>query len=237
MWNHRGIDLLTGGLQETMFKPSANTLRNATPKKHVDRREPRQPTMKSGSICADGADMHLACTIRDIHSSGARLSVMNMAGLGESFLLIVRSENLVARAKIAWKKGNEIGVRFLRKDDLSQEEKYRTDQQYHYKKETERAVKQQQEAHENALAEEQARAQAEAYRVAQIRITQMQIMGMDLTKPYSEEDLKSAYRKQAMTMHPDQGGDPGAFHQMQEVYKIMMEDFARLVASQQGSAA
>lgn len=112
-----------------MFKPTSNRFRHAAPKKHVDRREERVPTMKSGSISIDGGDHMIACTVRDIHTSGARLSVMTMEGLSDSFMLIVRASDLVARAKVAWRKENEIGVRFLRRGDLLQEEQLRREQQ------------------------------------------------------------------------------------------------------------
>lgn len=218
-----------------MFNPTANRLRNAAPKKHVDRREERKLTMKSGSICADGADMHLACTIRDIHSSGARMSVINMSGIPESFLLIVRSDNLIARAKVAWKKENEIGVRFLKTGDMAQEEQFRTEQQYNYQKEMQILQQRHQQELANLQAQEQAAQAAEAQRQAQILIMNMQTLGMDTTKPYTEEDVKSAFRRKAMEKHPDQGGDPVEFQHLQEVYNAMLSAFIPLNAQQRSS--
>lgn len=211
-----------------MFTPSARRTRHASPKKHVDRREERVPTMKSGSINVDGGPDLISCTVRDIHTGGARLSVMNMDGVTDGFLLIVRSANLVARSKVAWKKGNEIGVRFLRQGDLSQEEQFRREQQYSHQKDLEQAEKQRQQERARWEAEQQAQAQAEAYRQAQVRIAQLNLMGMDPTKPYSEDDLKAAFRKRAMEKHPDQGGDPQEFQQLNDVYKIMLADFAAM---------
>lgn len=217
-----------------MFKPASNRLRNTAPKKHVDRREERVATMKSGSITVDGGEQMIACTVRDIHTSGARLSVMSMDGLSDSFMLIVRASDLVARAKVAWQKENEIGVRFLRRGDLLQEEQFRREQQYAHRKEAEERAKREMQQQQRAEAEILARQQAEAHRQAQIQIARMKIVGLDPTKPYSEEDLKSAYRQQALVKHPDQGGDPAEFHQLQEVYQIMLNAFHEMAAAQQG---
>lgn len=207
------------------------------PKKHVERREERVATVKSASICIDGGDAMVACTVRDIHSSGARISIMDLTGIPDSFLLIVRSENLVARAKIAWKKTGEIGVRFLRVNDLASEAQMRVEQQSSYAREL--AEKQRRVEEAAALAEQQrlAREQAEAQRLAQIRIAQMKTLGMDPTKPYSEADLKSAFRRQAMLNHPDQGGDPAEFQKLNDVYNIMLAEFHAQMARANGTAA
>jgi len=37
----------------------------------------------------------------------------------------------------------------------------------------------------------------------------------------SEEEIKKAYRKQAMSSHPDRGGDPGKFKEVQEAYEVL----------------
>ena len=220
-----------------MFTPTARRNRVVAPKKHVERREERVPKVKSASICVDGADAMIACTVRDIHSSGARISIMSLEGIKESFMLIVRSENLVARAKVAWKKDGEIGVRFIRTGDLADEQQFHSEQQSAYAKEVE--LERRRIAEEEARAEQQrlAREHAEAQRIAQIRIAQMQIMGMDPTKPYSQEDLKSAFRKKAMTIHPDQGGDPVEFQRLNDVYNIMLNEFLVQVPQPGGTAA
>ena len=144
--------------------------------------------------------------------------------MADSVLLIVRSEDLVARCKVAWRKTNELGVRFVRVGGLDEEERMKEEQQSSYQLERQQLAENQQRECEQAELEELQRQQLHAQRIAQINAARMQIMGMDPTKPYSEEDLKSAYRRQAMNKHPDQGVDPLEFQQLSKIYNLMLHD-------------
>ncbi|MEP0942857.1 MAG: PilZ domain-containing protein [Rhizobiaceae bacterium] len=207
-----------------MFTSSVRRGRHAAPKRHVDRREERVQKVKSASICIDGADLNFPCTVRDIHSSGARMSIANIQGVADSFLLIVRSEDLVARCKVAWRKTNEMGVRFVRVGVLAEEERMKKEQQSAHQMELQQQVERANQERLHAEQEALQRQQLQAQRIAQINAARMQIMGMDPTKPYTEEDLKSAYRRRAMSKHPDQGGDPLEFQQLTEIYNLMLND-------------
>lgn len=218
-----------------MFNSTVRRGRPTGPRKQVERREERIEKIKSASICIDGGDQQMACTVRDIHSSGARLSIMNAQAVAESFLLIVRSENLIARCKVAWRKTNEMGVRFLRVGDLGEEDRMRKEQQYAFQQQVEQDQRRKDEAIQIAERDRQAKLLAQAQRIAQIRSARLQIMGMDPTQPYSEQELKSAFRKQAMVKHPDQGGDPVEFQQLTEIYNLMLQDL-EAQATQQVSA-
>ena len=44
---------------------------------------------------------------------------------------------------------------------------------------------------------------------------------LGLNKGASEDDIKSAYRKLAMKHHPDRGGDPKIFQDVQEAYNTL----------------
>ena len=206
-----------------MFSSSVRQGRPGAPKRHVERREERLEKTKAASICIDGEQMYAACTVRDIHSSGARISIVDAQGIADSFLLKVHSDNLVARCKVAWRKTNEIGVRFLRSGDLGQEPRFRQEQQQAYQQEVQQKLQQANDAQLHAEQDRQARVEALALREQQMRMARLQIMGMDPTRPYSEEDLKSAFRKQAMHKHPDQGGNPTEFLQLTEIYNLMMQ--------------
>jgi hypothetical protein len=208
-----------------MFNSSVRGKRPGAPKRHVPRREERVEKTKSASICIDGEEMYVACTVRDIHSSGARLSIVNPQGIADSFLLMVRSDNLVARCKVAWRKTNEIGVRFLRTGDLSQEQRFKKEQRLAYQQEGQQRQHQQDEIELRAEQEQQAQLQIQAQREQQMRMARLQIMGMDPTQPYTVEDLKGAFRRQAMHKHPDQGGDPTEFRQLTEIYNLMLQAF------------
>ena len=43
----------------------------------------------------------------------------------------------------------------------------------------------------------------------------------------SEEEIKKAYRKKAITDHPDKGGDPEKFKKITEAYSILSEKDSR----------
>lgn len=206
-----------------MFSSPNRRTRATAPRKHVDRREERVLKVKSASICIDGGENHIPCTVRDIHSSGARMSIAHPQQVGDSFLLIVRSENLVARCKVAWRKTNELGVRFLRVAGLNEEERLKKEQQAAFQKDQQQHFEMQEQARLQSEQEAQQRMQIQAQRAAQMQAARLQIMGMDPTKPYTEEDLKSAYRRQAMAKHPDQGGDPVEFQQLTEIYNLMLQ--------------
>ncbi|MGI9364607.1 MAG: PilZ domain-containing protein [Rhizobiaceae bacterium] len=219
-----------------MFNSTVRRGRPTGPRKHVERREERIEKTKSASISIDGGDQQMACTVRDIHSSGARLSIMNAQAVADSFLLIVRAENVIARCKVAWRKTNEMGVRFLRVGDLGEEDRMRKEQQYAFQQQVEQDQRRKDEAMQIAEQDRQAKLRDQAQRIAQIRSARMQIMGMDPTQPYSELELKSAFRKQALVNHPDQGGDPVEFQQLTKIYDLMLQDLEVQAAHQVSEA-
>lgn len=180
--------------------------------------------------------MNFPCTVRDIHSSGARMSIQNAQNIADSFLLIVRSENLVARCKVAWRKTNELGVRFVRIGDLLEESRMKIEQHAAFNQAIQQQAKRQEQERIQAEQAAMQRQQAEAIRAARVATARMQIMGMDPTQPYTLEDLKSAYRRQAMNKHPDQGGDPVEFQQLTEIYNLMAQAFEPKPPQSEGSA-
>ncbi|MEL6736445.1 MAG: PilZ domain-containing protein [Pseudomonadota bacterium] len=76
------------------------------------RRETREPITKSASICIEGTGQVIACTLRDIHSRGARMSVASHAGIPDTFVLKCRQEGIHTKARVAWRRGYELGVSF-----------------------------------------------------------------------------------------------------------------------------
>ena len=43
----------------------------------------------------------------------------------------------------------------------------------------------------------------------------------------SDKDLKSAFKKKAMQFHPDKGGDPEKFKQVNEAYQVLSDNQKR----------
>lgn len=47
--------------------------------------------------------------------------------------------------------------------------------------------------------------------------------GQSLADNFSNKDLKTAFRKMALKLHPDQGGSTQAFFRLQECYRLLNE--------------
>lgn len=217
-----------------MFKPTANGLRRAGPRKRVDNREERIAVTKSATVCIDGASQSLHCTLRDVNSGGARLSGTNLTSIPDVFLLICRAENLVARARIAWRKPTEIGVAFLRRGTMDHEESYRREQVASYAKDQE-VLAQQRAAQAAAAQQAQFELQQQAQLAAQEYARQVAVMGLDPKMPVTAESLKSAYRKKAMTCHPDQGGSMEEFQMLNNAYNYISACIASHQAQMQAA--
>ncbi|MEE9376381.1 MAG: J domain-containing protein [Rhizobiaceae bacterium] len=190
------------------------------PKKIIDREE-RVSITKTASICIDGADLVMPCTVRDLHGQGARMSVANPSAVPDSILLIIRSEDLVARASVAWRKSCEIGVRFIRSGELHLEEKFRREQVTAYQKIQEKSLQAQKEV-EREKQKLQAQVDMRVQQESHERKRKLQVMGIDPRHPFGEDELKRAYRVQAMVKHPDQGGTMEAFQELNLVYQALL---------------
>jgi hypothetical protein len=101
-----------------MFKPAnrPNRLVRSAPggAPTNKRREPRQELAKAASICVIDTGQTISCTLRDIHTRGARISVISHGGIPDEFILKSRQADLETRARVAWRRGNELGVKFIR---------------------------------------------------------------------------------------------------------------------------
>ncbi|MHC2018923.1 PilZ domain-containing protein [Methylobacterium sp. CM6247] len=57
----------------------------------------------------DGSE--LACTVKDVSKSGARLGIPSNQALPEAFLLRIVGREFICRVRIAWRRGDYTGVR------------------------------------------------------------------------------------------------------------------------------
>ena len=95
-----------------MFKSSIKR----GPQRHVRHRvtrEARVEVQKSASVGVIETGETLSCTIRDIHSRGARISIINPERVPNKVMIKSRSDGLDTLGEVVWRRGNEIGVRFV----------------------------------------------------------------------------------------------------------------------------
>ena len=90
-------------------------------KHHVERRVPRQRTLKAGRIAINELTSTFEVLIRDMSQTGARLVMSDVYLLPEHFDLIVLNPNTGRQSRthcqLVWQKALVVGVKFIR-DDL-----------------------------------------------------------------------------------------------------------------------
>lgn len=72
----------------------------------------RKRVLKGGMIIFNDRRSTLSCTVRDLSETGARLRVAKGAAVPDRFDLSIDTDGLDAPCTVAWRKGEEIGVRF-----------------------------------------------------------------------------------------------------------------------------
>lgn len=78
-----------------------------------DRKSSRRRVLKSATIAFNCRHATLPCGVRDLSEHGARLQVEGSIGAPDTFELIVELDGLEAQCEVAWRRGRDIGVRFL----------------------------------------------------------------------------------------------------------------------------
>lgn len=76
------------------------------------RRAPRKRTLKSALVIFNGRTSTLSATLRDISDTGARLRVSKDVAMPETFDLSIDSDGIEAPCLLAWRRGEDVGVRF-----------------------------------------------------------------------------------------------------------------------------
>src|SRR3954454_10938225 len=83
------------------------------PKPASDQRiAPRLKALLAAKISFNNGQSALDCLIRNLSDTGAKLIVSAAVTLPECFDLIVPPKSLTRRARIAWRRAEQIGVRF-----------------------------------------------------------------------------------------------------------------------------
>ncbi len=92
------------------MRPSASTA-------DEKRSEARHDTYMPGRV-AVGAAQPRDCTVRDISATGARLTFAEPLELPHEFDLLILTTGEHCRVATRWRRGRQIGVRFLHKDEI-----------------------------------------------------------------------------------------------------------------------
>jgi hypothetical protein len=78
-----------------------------------ERREvPRHRTLKSGKILVHAKTSLVDCTVRNLSPKGAMLSLASLAGIPETFELILEATGEHRQCHVIWRGENRLGVEF-----------------------------------------------------------------------------------------------------------------------------
>ena len=81
---------------------------------HDDRRGgSRQSKVRAAITLFDGPLSPIPCVLINLSAGGARLNVMSPGDLPDEFLLTVEADDLKHKCQVVWRKGDEVGVRFV----------------------------------------------------------------------------------------------------------------------------
>ena len=94
------------------------------PKPLTPRSKDRRRVLKSAVIAYSGRHVTLHCGIRDLSDGGARLVVEGSVAAPDTFELLCEIDGTIVDCQVTWRRGMEVGVRFLSPLRLS--EKRRT---------------------------------------------------------------------------------------------------------------
>ena len=72
----------------------------------------RQRVLKDGKIVFNSNSSVINCTIRDISETGARIICDNPGGVPDECRLVTLSDNVIRDAKVMWRRGDKVGLRF-----------------------------------------------------------------------------------------------------------------------------
>ena len=103
--------LSRAGSTVVAFGAIGNTLLKETPSDA--RMSPRRRVLKAGIAASNDRHLTVACTVRDISATGVRLRVDGSLAIPDTFELIIAVDGLEADCEVVWRRGNELGARFL----------------------------------------------------------------------------------------------------------------------------
>lgn len=82
------------------------------------RLSPRRRGLRAGKVATVDASRSGNCTIRNLSTRGAKLTLEGRESLPSGAWLIVTKEGLALRTRTVWRHGRELGVDFVEAHDL-----------------------------------------------------------------------------------------------------------------------
>lgn len=89
------------------FNTTSDVDRNADMRRAIRRR-----VLKGAIVAFNNRHCTVACTVRDISATGARLRSDGSVNMPDTFELLIELDGVEADCEVVWRKGNEVGVRF-----------------------------------------------------------------------------------------------------------------------------
>ena len=90
-----------------------NPVGNAVVKEGDGRLSPRRRVLKAGIAASNDRHLTTPCTVRDLSATGARLRIEGSRTVPDTFELIIELDGLEANCQVVWRKGGEVGVKFV----------------------------------------------------------------------------------------------------------------------------
>lgn len=78
-----------------------------------NRRAPRRKVLKGAVAAFSDRYCSIACTVRDISATGARIRTDGSVNIPDTFELIIDLDGLEVDCEVVWRKDSDLGVRFL----------------------------------------------------------------------------------------------------------------------------
>jgi hypothetical protein len=73
----------------------------------------RLRVLKSAKAVFNHSSSVVDCTVRDMSETGARLVFKNASTVPDDFRFLLTQENTIRDAKVMWRKGELVGIKFL----------------------------------------------------------------------------------------------------------------------------
>lgn len=77
-----------------------------------NRTAPRHRTLKGGRIIFNAGRSTIDCTIRNLSNKGAKLEVISVVGIPNTFDLAIGEEGTMQSCRVVWRTLKELGVEF-----------------------------------------------------------------------------------------------------------------------------